>query len=228
MRTRRKKPRLRWRSSAGFTLVELLVALVLFGFLSLALFGSVRVGATAWIRATAHADESDQSIHAQDLLQHLVENAYPFYVSDDHANRHVVFDGGESGLSFLSVTPLALGRGGRSRVDLLVPHREGRVDLMLEMAPELSTIRQTEKTRQPLLTGASSVTFSYFGKLPSDHAAQWHREWIDRVELPQLIRVAVRFRTSDGREWPDLMVAPRITADVGCVLDRFTTHCEGR
>jgi general secretion pathway protein J len=228
MRTRRKKPRLRWQSSAGFTLVELLVALVLFGFLSVALFGSVRVGATAWIRATAHADESDQSIHAQDLLRRLIENTYPLYESGDHGNGHLAFDGSEGSLSFLSAAPLALGQGGRSRINFLVPHRDGRADLMLESTPELSTIRQTEKTRQPLLTGASSVTFSYFGKQPSDHAPQWHRDWIDQAELPQLVRVTVSFSASDGRDWSDFIAAPRISADVGCVLDRFTTRCEGR
>jgi general secretion pathway protein J len=228
MRTRRKKPRLRWRSSAGFTLVELLVALVLFGFLSIALFGSVRVGATAWIRATAHADESDQRIHAQDLLRHLIENAYPFYVFDDQGNRHVVFDGSESNLSFLSVAPLALGHGGRSRIEFLTAHQADRVDLMIESTPELPTAKQNEKARQPLLTGAVSVAFSYFGKQRSDRSAEWHPDWTVQAELPRLVRVAVRFSAGDGRDWSDFIVAPRIAADVGCVLDRFTTRCEGR
>jgi len=228
MRMRRKKSRPGWRSGAGFTLVEVLVALVLFGFLSVALFGSVRVGAAAWIRATAHADESDQSIHAQDLLRYLIENAYPFYVSGDQGSRYVVFDGNETSLSFLSVTPLALGHGGRSRVDVLVSPQGDRVDLMLESKPELSTIRQTEKTRQPLLSGASLVTFSYFGQQPSEHTAQWHHDWTAQAELPRLVRITVRFSAADGRDWPDLVVAPRIAADVGCVLDRFTTRCEGR
>ncbi len=228
MRRRRKKSRLEWRSSDGFTLVEVLVALVLFGFLSVALFGSVRGGATAWIRTTAHADESDQSIHAQGLLRYLIENSYPFYVSRDQGNRYVIFDGNETHLSFLSVTPLALGHGGRSRVDLLVAHQDGRIDLMLESKPELSTIRQTEKTRQPLLTGASLVAFSYFGQQPSDRTAQWHHDWTAQTELPRLVRIAVRLGTGNGRDWPDLVVAPRIVADVGCVLDRFTTRCEGR
>jgi general secretion pathway protein J len=228
MRPRRKRPLLRWRSNAGFTLVELLVALVLFGFLSVALFGSVRAGATAWIRATAHADESDRSIHAQYLLRHLIENAYPLYVSDEHGGRHVVFGGNETSLSFLSVAPLALGQGGRSRIDLTVTQPDGRVDLMLESTPELSTNLHTEKTRQPVLTGALSVTFSYFGALLQDRTAQWHPNWTAQAELPHLIRVAVHFNANDGREWPDFVIAPRIVADVGCVLDRFTTRCEGR
>lgn len=228
MRRRRKKSRLERRSSAGFTLVEVLVALVLFGFLSVALFGSVRGGATAWIRATAHADESDQSVHAQDLLRHLIENAYPFYVSGDQGNRYVVFAGNETSLSFLSATPLALGQGGRSRVDLLVAHQDGRTSLMLESKLELSTIRQTEKTRQPILTGAALVAFSYFGQQPRDRTAQWHHDWTAQAELPRLVRIAVRFSTADGRDWPDLVIAPRIAADVGCVLDRFATRCEGR
>lgn len=228
MRMKRKKTRHRWRSSDGFTLVEVLVALVLFGFLSVALFGSVRSGAAAWIRTTAHADESDQSIQAQGLLRHLIENAYPFYVSGDQGNRYIVFNGSETRLSFLSVTPLALGQGGRSRVDLWVAHQDGRIDLMLESTPELSTIRQTETTRQPLVNGASSATFSYFGQQPSERTPQWHHDWAAQAQLPRLVRITVRFSAANGRDWPDLIVAPRIAADVGCVLDRFTTRCEGR
>jgi prepilin-type N-terminal cleavage/methylation domain-containing protein len=41
---------------AGFTLVELLVAIALLGILNIALFGSLRFGVSAWGRGTARAD----------------------------------------------------------------------------------------------------------------------------------------------------------------------------
>jgi general secretion pathway protein J len=46
--------------------------------------------------------------------------------------------------------------------------------------------------------------------------------------MPQLLRIQVRFTEGDSRTWPDLVIAPRITADVGCVYDQLTQQCRGR
>ena len=229
MRPRRRRPRVRWRSSAGFTLLEFLIALLLFSLLSVALFGSIRTGTAAWSRATSYADESDHGLHAQDLLRHLFENAYPLYVFDNANSGHVDFAGSESSLSFLSVAPMALGNGGRSRINLAVERHGDSVDLLLESRPELAIVNdEVEKARKPLLTGASAVTFSYFGKTPADRLAAWHDDWANRAELPRLIRIEAHFQANHEREWPDFIVAPRIMADVRCVLDQFTTRCKGR
>jgi general secretion pathway protein J len=229
MRPKRKRPRVRWRSSAGFTLVELLIALLLFSLLSVALFGSVRAGTAAWSRATSRADESDHSLHAQDLLRHLIENAYPLYLLDNANSGHVDFAGSASSLSFLSVAPMALGNGGRSRINLAVERHGDGVDLLIESKPELAIVNdEAEKARKPLLTGASAVAFSYFGKTPADRSAVWRNDWANRAVLPRLIRVEAHFQANDMRDWPDFIVAPRIMADVRCVLDQFTTRCKGR
>ena len=229
MMPKRKRPRVRWRSSAGFTLLEFLIALLLFSLLSVALFGSIRAGTAAWSRATSLADESDHGLHAQDLLRYLIENAYPLYLSDNAKSGHIDFAGSERSLSFLSVAPMALGNGGRSRVNLAVEWHDDRIDLLLESKPELAIVNdEVEKARKPLLTGASAVTFSYFGKTPADRSAAWHNDWANRAELPRLIRIEAHFQANDGPNWPDLIVAPRIVADVRCVLDQITTRCEGR
>jgi general secretion pathway protein J len=229
MRPKRRRLRARWRNSAGFTLVEFLIALLLFSLLSVALFGSVRAGTVAWSRATFHADDSDHGLHAQDMLRHLIENAYPLYLSDNAKSGHVDFAGSDSSLRFLSVAPMTLGNGGRSRINLAVERHDDRVDLSLESRPELAIVNdEMEKARKPLLTGASTVTFSYFGKTPADRLAVWHNEWASWTELPRLIRIEVHFQGNEGRDWPDLIIAPRIVADVRCVLDQITTRCQGR
>jgi general secretion pathway protein J len=229
MRPKRRRVRVRRRSSAGFTLVEFLIALLLFSLLSVALFGSIRAGAATWSRATSHADESDDRLHAQDLLRHLIENAYPLYLSDNTKSGHVDFAGSESSLSFLSVAPMALGNGGRSRINLAVERHGDRVELLVESKPELAIVNdEAEKARKPLLTGASAVAFSFYGKTPADRLAVWHNDWAGWAELPRLIRIEAHFQANDTLDWPDLIIAPRIVADVRCVLDQITTRCQGR
>jgi general secretion pathway protein J len=229
MRPKHGRPRVRWCSNAGFTLLEFLIALLLFSLLSVALFGSIRTCTAVWSRASSHADASDHGLHAQDLLRYLIENAYPLYLFDNANSGHVDFSGSESSLSFLSVAPMALGNGGRSRIKLAIERHGDSVDLLLESKPELAIVsNEAEKARKPLLTGASAVAFSYFGKTPADRSAAWHDDWANRVELPRLIRIEAHFQANDERDWPDLIVTPRIVADVRCVLDQITTRCKGR
>ena len=221
-----KRIRIGWRESAGFTLVELLVALLLFSLLSLGLFASVRGGTALWTRVSSHADANDSSIHAHSLLRHLIEDAYPLFLSQDPTKRHVDFDGTKQSLTFLTSAPKALNSGGRSRVTLSVEQDQGHVALMLHADPELGI--ENDTTRKPLLTGASAVEFSYFGKARPTEPIAWHDDWTGESELPRLIRIRVQFPEKDGRDWPDLMVAPRIMVDVGCVFDQITMRCQGR
>ena len=67
---------------AGFTLVELLVALALFSLLVTLLFDNVRFGLHAWRQGSAHAENIDHGMIVQDLLRRMIENAYPMLAVD--------------------------------------------------------------------------------------------------------------------------------------------------
>jgi len=92
-----------------------------------------------------------------------------------------------------------------------------------ELAEEPSAV-----TRNSLLTDIEHLELSYFGRAPSGDAAQWHRNWSQQSSLPQLVRIQVRFHAGDTRLWPELLVAPRISADVTCTYDTLTKRCRGR
>src|ERR1700674_5801628 len=82
------------KREAGFTLVELLVALSLFSLLALVLFGSLRFGLRAWELGTAHADRVEDVMFAQNLLRRLVADAYPLFAFDNPIHSRLDFDGG--------------------------------------------------------------------------------------------------------------------------------------
>lgn len=216
-------------AEAGFTVVELLVALTLLSFLSVALFGTLRFGFTAWTRGGAHAEASEQIAMAQEALRRLIADAYPLFLSADPRNLHIAFDGTSGSLAFLAPTPLAIGGGGGSRF-VLSTERHGRgTDLVLAAKPELAEPDDaTTAIKKTLLADAQAVEFSYLGRRRSDPAAQWHDAWTGETEMPALVRVQVRFAADDPRLWPELMIAPRIGADVGCVYDSLTKRCRGR
>jgi general secretion pathway protein J len=216
------------RREAGFTLIEVLVALALFSLLSIALFGSMRYGIGAWTRTSTHVDQADHTMQVQAFLRHMIEDAYPLFISDGPTHKYVDFRGTGSSLNFLTSVPIALATGGRSRLTLSVAPFADHVDLVATSKHELASRDDSTLTKTTLLSDLQSAEFSYFGRATSDKVAEWHDHWTDAAILPQLLRLQIRYPAGDPRIWPELIIAPRITADVGCVHDPLTNGCRGR
>jgi general secretion pathway protein J len=212
---------------AGFTLVELLVALALFSLLCTLLFGNVRFGMRAWQYGAAHAEQVDHTLVVQGVLRRIIEEAYPLFVAGDSAHPHVDFNGKLTSLDFLSSAPTAAGAGPRYRFLVTADKVGGKADLVIASHPELVSAEDANM-RTVLLADIERVEFSYFGATLSDSAPQWRNEWLQQAAVPQLVRVRTWFPAHDGRTWPDLLVMPRISADVNCVYDALTKRCRGR
>jgi general secretion pathway protein J len=216
-------------AEAGFTLVELLVALVLLSFVSVALFTALRFGVMAWARGNAQAGATEEVIFTQGFLRRLIENAYPLFLSNDPTHPHVAFEGAPNTLTLLAPTPAVLSDGGLSWFALSVEMHKGIEDLKLQSSPELTPAGGTAAaTKRNLLQGAAHIEFGYFGRGRSDRGPQWRERWSGEASTPELVRVRVDFAADDPRLWPEFVVAPRIGVDVGCAYDALTKRCKGR
>jgi general secretion pathway protein J len=216
------------RGIEGFTLIEVLVALALLSLLVTALFGAMRYGIGAWKRTTVQVNQLDHTLHVQNFLRRAIEDAYPLFISDGATRNYVDFRGNSNSLDFLSSAPIALATGGRARFTLSVVAADGHVELVVASDLELTNRRGSPLTARALISDLESVEISYFGRVLTDRTGGWHDRWTEQPALPQLIRIRVRYPTGDPRIWPELLVAPRITADVGCVHDPLTNGCRGR
>lgn len=217
----------RLRRQAGFTLVETLVAVTLLSLLTITLTAALRFGIDAWARGAAHSDGLSRTLAVQGLLRDIVGQAYPYFMSADPTRPFVDFDGTSETLALLAPAPIALGVTGWSRFRLSVARSKGLSDLILASQPELADAPSANQTKT-LLTGTASIAFAYFGQSRSETGARWHDRWSGQAALPQLVRIQVYFPEGDARLWPNLVIAPRILADVGCVYDQITKQCRGR
>jgi general secretion pathway protein J len=216
-------------AQAGFTLVELLVALALFSLLVTLLFDNVRAGLLAWHRGSAYAEDLGRSVHVQDALSRLIGNIYPMAVTDGAGITRLQFEGTKESISFLGSAPVVASAGGKFRYTVAVEHQQNRTDLILRAAPELADPRDASvSTKSVLLSDVAGAEFAYFGEESTERRHQWQDVWKLRADLPRLIRVKVGLSVNDVRSWPDLLIAPRILADVGCVYDPATMRCRGR
>jgi general secretion pathway protein J len=214
-------------SEAGFTLLELLIAMTLLGLLMTMIFGGLRFGVRVWERSEAYSSGADAVRLAQTLLRRDLEQAYPMFVDDDPTRAHVDFSGSPQAIAFLGPEPAVLGPGGRARIRVLGREQGADVALAVQMQSELSNAGASVP-EEVLLTGLKSVEFGYFGKRRDENAASWHDRWDNQTRLPLLIRIRAEFPERSRRTWPELIVAPRLAADVGCLYDVLTSYCRGR
>jgi general secretion pathway protein J len=211
---------------AGFTLVELLVALILLGFISMMLAGTLHFAAAAWHRTDAlYATAGDFEVAREELRLRLGD-IYPYWDQTDPTAPRVAFDGAADAATFLAPAPLATGGGGFDRYRLAIEGDEGDQSLTLAGAPELGW-DSSPASGTPLLEHAARIELAYYG--PDDNGdLRWQDNWSARRALPQLIRIRVTLAPDDERRWSDLVVSPHIAEDVSCVYDALSHGCRGR
>ncbi|HEY2069686.1 MAG TPA: prepilin-type N-terminal cleavage/methylation domain-containing protein [Rhizomicrobium sp.] len=205
---------------AGFTLMELLIAMTLLALLSLVLFGGFRFGTRAWDRSESASAGGNEIRRAQDFIAHALTGAYPELQNADLHNPHIFFDGRPQQVTFLTEDS----QNGGLSVMLLA--RQGN-NLVLSETPELARdpARQTRQRR--LLTDVADFSLAYFGAARKNEPPRWYPAWRNTERLPELVRVHASL-SRRGPSWTDLVVAPRIAGDVDCDYDPLTKFCKGR
>ena len=201
--------------AAGFTLVEILVAITLLGLLMAALFGGVQLGVRAWEVSEEQLDESSRLSTVQGFLRERLAQAY---LLDDYAPRadaRPAFAGEPDRLSFVTLMPEHLG-GGLQRMVLAVTATGERSDLAVAWWPaelDPAAVDPGVLGSRALLADVAELRLAYFGSASRDLTPAWHEVW-EQPFLPQLVRVQLRFRDQDVRSWPDLIVRPMIDGQV--------------
>ena len=181
----------------GFTLVEIIAALVIFGFLIAGLAQGVRFGLTAWrLQTETVARDTDLDITARTLTALLTAIA-PVGPGDPPS---VV--GHANGLAFTTTLPVRIGTPPTNLADARLADDNGK--LVLDLVPHLHAQRLVpapNPTRIVLASGVDKLSIDYWRR--SD--GHWLTEW-KSTQPPQLVRVTVDL--SGGRHWSPLVAAP--------------------
>jgi len=96
---------------AGFTLLEVVIALAIVGALLAVAFGGLRVGLAAWQKGEDRAEAHQHARALMTLLARSIGSAYPYRIAPEDAPEPLVqFDGYADRLSFVALAapfPLA-------------------------------------------------------------------------------------------------------------------------
>jgi general secretion pathway protein J len=186
----------------GFSLLEVLVALVVLGLLIGTLTQGVRFGVGAIAAQARIVGVRGDEDAVERALRRMVEHMDPGTFSTPPQMA-----GTASRLEFVTDLPLAaslLADPPAPRVDAAL-EVDGRHRLVLRWRPHVGGQRLAPAppvAEEMLLSGVDRVTFGYLSEQGWQDA--WHG-----TELPLLVRVHVGFPKGDRRSWPDLVAAPR-------------------
>jgi general secretion pathway protein J len=192
---------------AGFTLLEILVALAILGFILLSLGQGLRFGLTAWGIQSRTIAARDDLAAAERLLRGLVERMEP-----GGPNDPPLLHGLPGAMQFRTTLPASAGALGMRTVEAaLGVDDDHRLVLRLTPNPRATLLSPSRRiVVEPLLAGLDRLDLTYWQPARRGNAGAWQRGWT-APELPGLIRVRLVFPPGDSRHWPDIVVAPMRT-----------------
>ena len=210
-----------FRRQRGLTLLEMLIALVLMSLLLVLLFGGLRLASRSWDAGDAYGTRVEQMQLVENFLRRRISEVFPYRLRSNPNQPNAVFLGyaaASQGVQFVAPMPAAGARGGLYILRVgLAPSKHGQA-LMLWRTP-LGAAQPGDAgdsaANAPVILAdrVGSVEFAYFGTPSGSNAPPaWHAEWQDATQPPRLVRM--RLTLADGSRWPDLVVAPRISAVV--------------
>ncbi|MDG9926766.1 MULTISPECIES: prepilin-type N-terminal cleavage/methylation domain-containing protein [unclassified Pseudomonas] len=201
------------KAARGFTLVEVLIALVLAGLLVVVLFGGFRAGIRSWQLAEQHTASVEEPRQLSALLYRHLGQLLPAEFPPDSSGRVApAFVGEQERMRY--VAPLSMSAGGIPYVFELssdssgvwvrfAPYEAGKAaeDLLASVEPQL-------------VSSSLHLSFRYFG--PAEEWDDSGSQWVDAFSrvgsVPQLVSVRV-----DGarKGWPELILPVSLMEPVG-------------
>ena len=194
---------------SGFTLLEMLVALVVLGFLMVGLAQGVRAGLTMWGAQARRVGETADLDAGARVLRRLLSGISlpPAGGTGLDASSAQKFEARPDSLTFVGDLPT--GFGTTRRADITLQLHEGR--LVLRWTPrrhEQSTAPPPEPIETELIRRVERLDLAYWGPPSPGQPPSWQSRW-DGRDVPELIRVRLGFAKGDRRRWPDLITAPQ-------------------
>ncbi|MEH2500337.1 prepilin-type N-terminal cleavage/methylation domain-containing protein [Bradyrhizobium sp. AZCC 1678] len=201
---------------AGFTLVELLIALAVTAAIAFFVLGGLDFSRRAWeiSRGREGAEEVDA---AMTQLRGLLARTTPAMAIDEGDRiARVLFEGHEHRLTFVTLSEATAFPGGSMRVRLYwdnASDARGRGTLMLRTAVYRSNPRLVVDA-QPIVLVRDVVRLSlrYFGVIETGRAPQWLSDWPSLRGTPQLVLVQVEVATNGRPLHRVLQVPLRVAA----------------
>jgi general secretion pathway protein J len=219
------------RREAGFTLVEIVVAMVILGAMMLLLWSGVSFSMRSWDAGDRVGRTAADRRIGEAFLRRELGELFPMRWKDP-TRVVVAFEGAHDHLRFVSSRPAGISIGGLALVSLEVTGdaRRGERNLFMRRAlpdDEAKTFEPLDAAEPTvLIAGVDTIELNYFGSENDFVEPSWRDEWKPVERVPQLVRMHLKM--VDGSVLPEMTMRVMMTEEAGCLENSFQRFCRPR
>jgi len=219
------------RPAAGFTLMELIIALALLALIAGLLTGALGMAARSWDSGENKAGDVGSMRQTQAFLREQLTAELPLRMKKV-VEMPLLFAGERDELRYAAALPPRVQEGGAWYFRLAIAREGDKSRLVLERTyPDPSALEPPAfaagAERSVLADGIAELAVSYFGRdanASDADAPRWRDRWDDPQRLPLLVKIEVK--PEKGPAWPPLVVEPRRAPESACAAyDPARSRC---
>lgn len=194
---------------AGFSLLEVLVAITLLSLIGVLAGGAVQFGHAAWERTEVRGSGLIETQVVQRYLRRQFGQMRSIRLRDGSRQPPVLFTGQPDQIRFAA--PIAATSAPSGDHLIVVQTSQDRdaprnLNIRFQRIGNRLPALRTNSLLEPLLQGVVTVQFRYFGVDPETGMQGWRDTWTSRAALPRMVEVQVTF-ADPTRAWPRFIVA---------------------
>ena len=173
------------KNKAGFTLLELILAITILSMVTLIIGSGFRLGVKAWEKGEAEAQETQRLRMLSGLISQNLKSAYP-YKTEVEGRKVVLFEGDKNSVVFVTaITDSPRG----SLKWVRYSYKDGILTFNEGMLPDKKFFDKVSEDGEVIDADIGEVTFEYF----SLAEGTWKEAWAFGEDLPASVRVRIAY-----------------------------------
>jgi general secretion pathway protein J len=214
------------RSSSGFTLLEVMLAIVLLALLLAGTWGAIRTAVRALHSGETAIDRTNRLRVAQEFMRHQITRILPLsYGTDEASGSNYVFEGSGDTMRFVAPMPGYLSKGGAYVQTLrFVGSRGGGKELVFSDSMlngfDLENKKPSDAEPVVLLDQIRDGKFEYRTLDDQGELTDWSDQWDDPSLTPVMVRIEIEMRPEARVTFPDM--------EIPLMLDVGAAHAPGQ
>ncbi|MFK7794662.1 MAG: prepilin-type N-terminal cleavage/methylation domain-containing protein [Gammaproteobacteria bacterium] len=195
---------------SGFTLVELIIALLILSFVMLLCASGFKFGTRVWDSVNTQSEQLDSLQAAQGFLRKSISSALinDRLVEDEKEIQQAVFIGNEKKLRYVSYSPQYGVDDYLYKYELFLDSEKNNLSLIYKPY-NLQLAANKQNQESIIIAGVKDISIEYFSGFETEESNNgWLTSWNDQFVLPLLIKIKLIFE-NDQASWPEMVIQMR-------------------
>ena len=195
----------------GFTLIEVMLAILLLAVLLAMAYGGIRSAVKSMHAGEALIDRVNRVRVAQEFIRHQISRTLPLpFGQEEGTGANFMFQGEGDFMRFVAPMPGYLSRGGSYVQTLeLTDTRNGKQLLFFHSmlnGYDAKKLRSDDPEPVVLMDLIESGSFEYRKLDAEGKLEDWSDDWEDPSFTPMMVRIRLKMRPEALVDWPDMQI----------------------